>query len=62
MSGAPHEVALDHQEAYLLAVLGFIGIKDVKFVRAEGLALPELREGSIAIAKAHAAQLAEGLA
>jgi FMN-dependent NADH-azoreductase len=61
MSGAPHEVALDHQEAYLLAVLGFIGIKDVKFVRAEGLALPGLRDDSIANAKAHATQLAEAL-
>jgi len=62
MSGAPYEVALDHQEAYLLAVLGFIGIKDVKFVRAEGLAMSAHRDESIASAKVHAAQLANELA
>ncbi|MGM9491954.1 FMN-dependent NADH-azoreductase [Ideonella sp. YS5] len=28
---------MDHQEAYLKAVLGFIGISDVRFVRAENL-------------------------
>ncbi|MBV8235669.1 MAG: FMN-dependent NADH-azoreductase [Planctomycetaceae bacterium] len=31
--------ALDHQEAYLRTVLGFLGITDVTVVRAEGLAL-----------------------
>jgi len=31
--------ALDHQEAYLTTVLGFIGITDVSFVRAEGVAM-----------------------
>ncbi|QRM55111.1 FMN-dependent NADH-azoreductase [Sinorhizobium sp. BG8] len=31
--------AMDHQEAYLQAVLGFLGITDIEFVRAEGLAL-----------------------
>lgn len=29
--------AMDHQESYLNAVLGFIGISDVRFVRAENL-------------------------
>jgi FMN-dependent NADH-azoreductase len=33
------EAALDHQEAYLKAVMRFIGITDVKVVRAEGLSL-----------------------
>lgn len=33
--------AMDHQEAYLKAVLGFIGLHDVVFVRAEGVALGE---------------------
>jgi FMN-dependent NADH-azoreductase len=28
---------LDHQETYLKAVLGFIGVTDLSFVRAEGL-------------------------
>lgn len=32
---------LDHQESYLKAVFGFFGITDVKFVRAEGVALGE---------------------
>lgn len=31
--------ALEHQESYLVAVLGFLGITDVRFVRAEGLAM-----------------------
>jgi FMN-dependent NADH-azoreductase len=31
--------ALEHQESYLKTVLGFIGITDVRFVRAEGLAM-----------------------
>lgn len=30
---------LDHQESYLKAVFGFFGITDVRFVRAEGLAM-----------------------
>jgi len=33
--------ALDHQEAYLRAVMGFFGITDVTVVRAEGLAMGE---------------------
>ena len=33
-SAAPQ---MDFQEAYLRQVLGFIGISDVRFVRAEGL-------------------------
>jgi FMN-dependent NADH-azoreductase len=61
LSGAAHEVALDHQESYLLAIFGFIGISDVKFVRAEGLALSDLRDGSIASAKVQAAQVAAEL-
>lgn len=31
--------AMDFQEPYLRAILGFIGITDIEFVRAEGLAL-----------------------
>jgi FMN-dependent NADH-azoreductase len=33
--------ALDHQESYLKAILGFMGITDVVFVRAEGVAMGE---------------------
>ncbi len=38
-SGASPISAMDHQEAYLTTVLGFIGITDVEFIRAEGLAM-----------------------
>ena len=45
---------LDHQESYLKAVFGFVGITDVRFVRAEGVAM-----GEEAKAKALAAADAE---
>jgi Acyl carrier protein phosphodiesterase len=32
---------MEHQESYLLAVLGFIGVTDVQIIRAEGVALGE---------------------
>jgi FMN-dependent NADH-azoreductase len=37
--GNPDLAFLDHQESYLKAVFGFFGITDVRFVRAEGLAM-----------------------
>ena len=42
--------AMEHQESYLQTVFGFLGITDVRFVRAEGLAM-----GAEAKAKAMAA-------
>ena len=33
--------ALEHQESYLQAILGFLGVTDLRFVRAEGLAMGE---------------------
>lgn len=33
--------AMEHQESYLKVVFGFLGITDVRFVRAEGLAMGE---------------------
>jgi FMN-dependent NADH-azoreductase len=33
--------AAEHQESYLKVVFGFFGISDVRFVRAEGLAMGE---------------------
>ncbi|NMM04793.1 NAD(P)H-dependent oxidoreductase [Polaromonas sp.] len=33
--------AMEHQESYLKTVLGFMGVTDVRFVRAEGLAMGE---------------------
>jgi FMN-dependent NADH-azoreductase len=51
--------ALDHQEAYLRDILGFFGIRDLTFVRAEGLNVSaEQRQASIAAATAAAARLA----
>jgi FMN-dependent NADH-azoreductase len=35
----PAMAALDHQESYLRTVLGFFGVTDVRFVRAEGVAM-----------------------
>jgi FMN-dependent NADH-azoreductase len=35
----PAMAGLDHQESYLKTVFGFIGITDVRFVRAEGVAM-----------------------
>jgi FMN-dependent NADH-azoreductase len=49
IAGSAAETALDHQEAYLRTVFNFLGVTDVSFVRAEGLAIsPEQREQSIA--------------
>jgi len=55
--------AMDHQESYLKAVLGFLGVTDVSFVRAEGLAMgDEARSKALAAAAgdivAHAASAA----
>jgi len=44
--------AFDHQETYLKAVLGFLGVTDLTFVRAEGVAIsPENKEQSVKSAK-----------
>ena len=40
-SGTPALAALDHQESYLKTIFGFMGVTDVRFVRAEGVALGE---------------------
>src|ERR1700693_939748 len=50
--GTPN-AANDFQETYLRAVLGFIGIEDMTFIRAEGLALgPEQRAAAMRTALA----------
>lgn len=57
-SGQPHEVLADHQESYLKAVFGIMGVADVSVVRAEGIALgAELRAQAIAGALRQAAEL-----
>lgn len=51
--------ASDMQSAYVRQFLGFIGITEVEFIYAEGLALgPEQREQAIAAATARSAELA----
>ncbi len=37
----PALAGLDHQESYLRTVFGFFGVTDVRFVRAEGVAMGE---------------------
>jgi FMN-dependent NADH-azoreductase len=59
-AGLPGE-AMDHQESYLKTVLAFLGVTDVRFVRAEGLAMgDDARAKALAAAaveiRAHAAQ------
>ncbi len=50
---------LEHQENYLRAVLGFIGLTDVTVIRAEGVAIgPEARESALAAAQALIAAIA----
>ncbi len=45
--------ALEHQESYLQTVFGFFGITDVRFVRAEGVAMgPDARAKALASAEA----------
>ena len=34
--------AMEHQESYLQTVFGFLGVTDIRFVRAEGLAMGEV--------------------
>jgi FMN-dependent NADH-azoreductase len=56
--GMPNE-ALDFQERYLRAALGFMGVDDVEVVRAEGVAFgPEQRQAALESALAHAPRTA----
>lgn len=43
--------AMDHQEAYLRAALGFVGISDVSVVRAESVNMERKREPAVAAAR-----------
>jgi FMN-dependent NADH-azoreductase len=62
-AGTPVEAMLDHQEAYLRAVLGFLGITDVSVLRAEGVAFgPDVRAQVVADALAQAGAIAGELA
>lgn len=51
--------ALDHQETYLRALFGFLGVTDIAFVRAEGVAMgPEAREKAFETARDAVTKLA----
>ena len=52
--------AMEHQESYLQTVFGFLGITDVRFVRAEGLAMGEAAKAQ-ALASAEVEILAVAL-
>jgi FMN-dependent NADH-azoreductase len=55
-TGSP-AAALDHQEPYLRAIFGFMGIRSIDFVRAEGCAIsPAQRDASLKAALGVAAQ------
>ena len=57
-SGSPAE-SLEHVETYLRGVLAFVGITEVTFVRADGIALgPEQREKALDGARGEVARLA----
>jgi FMN-dependent NADH-azoreductase len=56
--GSP-AASFDHQETYLKAAFGFLGIADITFVRAEGVAMgTEARSVALASAKKETAALA----
>ncbi len=51
--------AFDHQETYLRTLFGFLGVTDITFVRAEGVALgPDARQQAIEAARSQALRLA----
>jgi FMN-dependent NADH-azoreductase len=57
-AGSP-AAPFDHQETYLKAAFGLLGITDITFVRAEGVAMgPEARSAALASAKNETAALA----
>lgn len=58
-AGTPYETVMDHQEAYLRAFLGFIGVTDVTVVRAEGVAMgPDARTQALESAQGEIRRLA----
>jgi FMN-dependent NADH-azoreductase len=58
-AGTAYESALDHQEAYLRGVLGFLGMTDITVIRAEGVAMgPDARQKAINAALEQSAALA----
>ena len=57
-AGSP-SASFDHQETYLQAFFGFLGVTDISFVRAEGVAAgPDARDKALAAAKSDAQKIA----
>ncbi len=57
-AGTAYEAAMDHQEAYLRTVLNFLGMTDVTYVRAEGVAMSaERKQEALATANRQIADL-----
>ena len=58
--GSDTELAwLDHQETYLRGFFGFLGVTDIAFVRAEGIAMgPDARARALEDAKTQATAIA----
>jgi FMN-dependent NADH-azoreductase len=55
--------AMEHQESYLQTVFGFLGITDVRFVRAEGVALGEAKKAeALSLAAVHIKANTQGAA
>ena len=54
-AGTAYEAAMDHQEAYLRTVLNFLGMTDVAYVRAEGIAMK--KDEALATANQQIAEL-----
>lgn len=50
--------AMEHQESYLQTVFGFLGISDVRFVRAEGLAMGDAKKAEALVRAAEQAHQA----
>jgi FMN-dependent NADH-azoreductase len=56
-SGESPMAAYEHQESHLKVALGFIGLTDVTVIRAEGVAVPELKPAAVEGAHAKVAEL-----
>jgi FMN-dependent NADH-azoreductase len=55
--------AMDYQETYLRTILGFIGLKDVTFIRAEGTAMgPEVAKKAVEDAEGSIDEAVEAMA
>jgi len=55
--------AMEHQESYLQTVFGFLGITDVRFVRAEGVAMGDAKKAeALTLAAAHILASTQGAA